>query len=192
MGRCRTPLCPPNRIFIINRDLSPVPDKWNQFFVYYYTKRQTQHADIRDKTRSIQKAAALLVKGVRISLVLQLHWLPVRQRVEFKVAILVHQAMDVYSDQALSGHAPSCLADDWCLIIDSRLRRLRSAETSIRFSSVRRGPTSETEPAVHLDIESGTIYWPTSDSWTCHTAVSDTCWRHFFCQLDQSAVWISL
>jgi len=34
----------------------------------------------------------------------QLHWLPVQQRVTFKLACLVHQS--------LSGHAPVYLADD--------------------------------------------------------------------------------
>jgi len=48
---------------------------------------------------------------------MQLHWLPVRQCVYFKVASFVHQS---------SGIAPSYLADDYRLVADTRERRLRS------------------------------------------------------------------
>ena len=48
----------------------------------------------------------------------QLHWLPVRQRVHFKMAAFVHQS--------LSGISPSYLADDCRLVADARERRLRS------------------------------------------------------------------
>ena len=48
----------------------------------------------------------------------QLHWLPVRQRVDFKVATLVHQS--------LSGISPPYLADDYRLVADALERRLRS------------------------------------------------------------------
>ena len=73
--------------------------------------------------QSVQNAAARLVTGTRhsdrISPVLrQLHWLPVRQRVDFKVAALVHQS--------LSGISPSYLVDDCRLVADARERRLRS------------------------------------------------------------------
>ena len=47
-----------------------------------------------------------------------LHWLPVRQRVDFKVATLVYRS--------LSGTLPSYLADDCLLIVDARERRLYS------------------------------------------------------------------
>ena len=58
--------------------------------------------------QSVQNAAARLVKGTRrcdnISPVLrQLHWLPVRQRVVFKIATLVYRF--------LSSNAPGYLAD---------------------------------------------------------------------------------
>ena len=50
------------------------------------------------KIQSVQNAAARLVKGTRhcdsITPVLQkLHWLPIRRRVEFKLACLVHQSL---------------------------------------------------------------------------------------------------
>ena len=48
----------------------------------------------------------------------QLHWLPVRHHIEFKVATLVHQS--------LSGISPPYLADDCRLVADARERRLRS------------------------------------------------------------------
>ena len=50
----------------------------------------------------------------------QLHWLPVRQRVDFKVATLVHRS--------LSGDAPTYLSDDCHLVADVAGRRLRSAD----------------------------------------------------------------
>ena len=78
---------------------------------------------LMNRLQSVQNAAARLVTGTRrsdhISPVLrQLHWLPVRQRVDFKVATLVHQS--------LSGISPSYLANDCRLVADARERRLRS------------------------------------------------------------------
>jgi len=70
-----------------------------------------------------QNAAARLVTGARrcdhITPVLrQLHWLPVRQHVVFKIAGLVHQS--------LVGLAPVYLADDCRLLSDVGRRPLRS------------------------------------------------------------------
>jgi len=81
-----------------------------------------------NRLQSIQNAAARLVTGTRrsghISPVLcQLHWLPVRQRVDFKVATLVHES--------LSGISPPYLADDCRLVADARERRLRSTASRI-------------------------------------------------------------
>ena len=47
----------------------------------------------------------------------KLHWLPVRQRVVFKIATLVHRS--------LSGNAPGYLADDCQLVADARWPRVR-------------------------------------------------------------------
>jgi len=49
----------------------------------------------------------------------QLHWLPVRHRVEFKIATLVYLS--------LSSIAPACLAADCQLVSDEGHRLLRSA-----------------------------------------------------------------
>jgi len=49
----------------------------------------------------------------------QLHWLPVRRRVEFKMASLVYQV--------LSSKVPSCLADDIHLASESSACSLRSS-----------------------------------------------------------------
>jgi len=64
------------------------------------------------RLQSVQNAAARLVTGTRrtdrITPVLQsLQWLPVRQRVTFKLATLVHKC--------LNGRAPGYLADDFRL-----------------------------------------------------------------------------
>lgn len=68
------------------------------------------------KLQSVQNAAARLITGARrcdhITPVLrQLHWLPLRRWVDYKVACLVHQS--------LSGHAPRYLADDINLVANS-------------------------------------------------------------------------
>jgi len=73
--------------------------------------------------QSVQNAAARLVSGARrydrITLVLQeLHWLPVRRRVDFKMATLVYLS--------LSGMAPAYLAADCQLVSDEGRRQLRS------------------------------------------------------------------
>jgi hypothetical protein len=79
----------------------------------------------------IQNAAARLVTGVRkfdhISSTLRdLHWLPVRQRIIYKVALLVFKC--------LHGLAPSYLADD-CIPVSTLAGRqqLRSADTGVLF-----------------------------------------------------------
>jgi len=82
--------------------------------------------ELISRLQSVQNAVARLVTSTRgsnhISLVLrQLHWLPVRQRVVFKVATLVYQS--------LSGHAPGYLVNDCQLVTYIRVRQLRSADT---------------------------------------------------------------
>ena len=77
------------------------------------------------RLQSVQNAAARLITDTRrcdhITPVLrQLHWLPVRQRVAFKVATFVYRS--------LSGDAPAYLIDDCRLVADVRERRLRSAD----------------------------------------------------------------
>jgi len=54
----------------------------------------------------------------------QLHWLLVRQRVTFKIAVLVFQC--------LTGQAPAYLADDCRLTSDVSTRRLRSTDSDVR------------------------------------------------------------
>ena len=61
------------------------------------------------RLHSVQNAVARLVTGARLSdhmapVLRQLHWLPVRQQVAFKVAGLVHQS--------LAGAAPTYIADE--------------------------------------------------------------------------------
>jgi len=77
----------------------------------------------------VQNAAARLVTGAgrrdHITPVLRrLDWLPVRQRVVFKVAGLVHQS--------LGGVAPAYLIDDCRPLSDAGRRPLRSSFSDIR------------------------------------------------------------
>jgi len=83
--------------------------------------------ELMRRLQSVQNAAARLITGTRrcdhISPVLRkLHWLPVRQRVSYKIVTLVHRC--------LSGHVPSYLADDCRLVTDAGIRRLCSARHS--------------------------------------------------------------
>ena len=51
----------------------------------------------------------------------QLHWLPVRKRVDFKMATLVYRS--------LSGMAPAYLAGECQLVSEEGRRQLRSADS---------------------------------------------------------------
>jgi len=78
--------------------------------------------------QSVQNAAARLVTGAQrrdhiTPILRQLHWLPVRQRVTFKIAVLVFQC--------LTGQAPAYLADDCQLTSYVSTRRLRSTDTAM-------------------------------------------------------------
>jgi len=79
------------------------------------------------RLQAVQNAAARLVTETRmldhISPVLrQLHWLPVRQRVTLKLAVLIFKA--------LHGLAPRYLADDCQLVTDIGRRHLRSSKSA--------------------------------------------------------------
>jgi len=80
--------------------------------------------NVMRRVQSLQNAAARLITGARrrdhITPVLrQLHWLPVRRRVEFKLACLVRQA--------LCGQMPTYLADDIRLVSEGNRQSLRSS-----------------------------------------------------------------
>ena len=80
------------------------------------------------RLQAVQNAAARLVTGARrrdhITPVLrQLHWLPVRQRVNFKLAVLVFKA--------LHGLTSCYLVDDCQLVTDAGRRQLRSSDAAI-------------------------------------------------------------
>jgi len=77
---------------------------------------------LMSRLHSVQNAAARLVSALRccdhITPVLQeLHWLPVRRRVDFKMATLVYLS--------LSGMAPPYLAADCQLVSDEGRRQLK-------------------------------------------------------------------
>ena len=115
----------------------------------------------------VQNAAARLMMGTRACdhnypVLRQLHWLPVWQRAEFRIATLVYRS--------LSGNAPGYLADDCQLVADARVRQRRSADTrTLVVSRTRSG--LETGPLPPQDHKSGTVCRPIdSDYVGCHTA----------------------
>ena len=76
------------------------------------------------RVQLVQNAAARLLTGARrrdhISPVLRRqHWLPVRMRIDFKLACLVHLS--------LAGQAPHYLAEDIHLVAAGPGRQLRSS-----------------------------------------------------------------
>ena len=84
-------------------------------------------AEVSSQCGMRQNAAARLVAGSRrsdhITPVLRpLHWLPVRRRIEFKLALLIHKS--------LNGSTPRYLSDDCQLVSDVGRRRLRSSDVS--------------------------------------------------------------
>jgi len=83
------------------------------------------------RLQSVQNADTRLITGTRrtehITPVLQsLHWLPVRQRILFKVAVLVHKC--------LNGRVQAYLADD-CRWIRHRRAGLRSSSDVMKQRS---------------------------------------------------------
>jgi len=81
--------------------------------------------DLLRRLQSVQNAAARLVTGTRrcehiTPAFQQLHWLPVRKCIQYKVASIAFRA--------LLGLAPDYLAGDCQLVADSGQRSLRSAE----------------------------------------------------------------
>jgi len=79
------------------------------------------------RLQSVQNAALRLITGSlrrdHITAILrQLHWLPVRRRVDFKIAVLVFQC--------LTGQAPGSLAEDCQLVAELSACRLQSADTA--------------------------------------------------------------
>ena len=91
--------------------------------------------DLLRRLQSVQNAAARLVAGSRRSghitpVLRRLHWLPVRRRIEFKLALLIYES--------LNGSTPRYLSDDCQLVSDVGRRRLRSSDVStcIAYGSI--------------------------------------------------------
>ena len=107
---------------------------------------------LMQRLQAVQNAAARLVTGTRrrdhITPVLQLHWLPVRQRVNFKLAVLVFKA--------LHGLAPCYLANDYQLVTDAGRRHLDAHQKPLHVYFNVPTPASATERLELLDHLFGT------------------------------------
>ena len=133
--------------------------------------------ELMRRLQSVQNAAVRLMTGTRrcdyITPVLrQLHWLPVGQRVDFKIVTLVHRS--------LSGHIPSYLADDCRLITDARARRLRSADTRTLAVGRTRRTISATEHLLPRHHGCGTVCHPSCGNPNCHIYNLGVHLRHFY------------
>ena len=87
------------------------------------------------RVQSVQNAAARLVTGARrcdhvTPVQRQLHWLPVRQQIIFKIVGLVHQS--------LAGVAPAYLTNDCRRLSEVNSRPPRSGSSDIRMLSMPR------------------------------------------------------
>jgi len=121
------------------------------------------------RVQSLQNAAARLTTGARrrdhITPVLcQLHWLPVRRRVEFKLACLVRQA--------LCGQMPIYLADDIHLVDPFGLPLITCARYHVRTTAL------ETEALALSAHELGTVCRAANGHLTSATNILKHCWRH--------------
>ena len=108
------------------------------------------------QVQSVQNAAARLITGAKrrehiTHILRQLHWLPVRRSVEFKIASLVYQV--------LSRKIPTYLSDDIHLASESSAHSLGSSSgesvLSLVFTVV-----LVTDVLLQLDHVSGTTYLP--------------------------------
>jgi len=106
--------------------------------------------------QSVQNAAARLVtrtgrcEHITQSVLRELHWLPVRRRVEFKIATLVFKA--------LNGLAPPYLVDDcnnWSAITFADYVQL--SPSRVRYLGQGHGQGSVTDRSPSPDHESGTV-----------------------------------
>ena len=146
-----------------------------------------QHKDCRTlyslrKLQSVQNATARLITGTRrrdhITPVLrELHWLPIRECVRFKVASLVRQS--------LSGQAPLYLTDDCCLVSDSTRRSLRSAD--VPTCVVPRAVTA-TDLLQPLGLACGTLFRSSCAIQTSPTDCSDD--STFSGKHEHGALWL--
>jgi len=121
--------------------------------------------------QSVQNTAVRIVTGSsqcdHISPVLrQLHWLPVGQRVMFKIATLVHRS---------TSPCPVMPQDTWPTIVISLLTPVSDNCVLLTFEhslSVGHAAVLETGPLPPQHHKSGTVCRAISDCVGCHTASS--------------------
>ena len=95
------------------------------------------------------------------SLLKQLHWLSVHQRVVFKITWLVHQS--------LAGVVPLYLADDFLLFSECGRRSLRSSSNDIRTVVVPRTQNKSNDKFLSC---CGTFFHQNVGHHSCHLTVS--------------------
>ena len=127
------------------------------------------------RLQSVQNTAARLVTGARrrdhaTPLLKQLHWLPVRHQVVFKIAGLVYQS--------LAGVALLYLADDSLLLSECGRCSLQCSSNDIRTLVV---PRTHTNSATHvfqlLAHDCGTILHENFCRHSCRLTFSGITWR---------------
>jgi len=84
----------------------------------------------------------------------ELHWLPVRQRVEFKFAVFVYKSLD-------HGLTAPYQIDDCQLVANSGRRRLRSADVDTMSCIVPRTNTQLDDSLDRCFVVAGPRFWHT-------------------------------
>ena len=137
------------------------------------------------KLQSVQNTTMWLITGTRrcdhITLVLrELHWLPIRERVKFKVACLVRQS--------LSRQAPLYLADDCCLVSDSTLY----GQLTFRLAWCQEHTAvTATQLLQPLDLTCGTLFRSSCAIQASGMDCLDDSWRDIFSvNHERGALWL--
>jgi len=107
--------------------------------------------ELMRRLQSVQNAAARLITGTRrcdhISPVLrQLHWLPMHQRVNYKIATLVHWSLSRATWLTTDDSSPTPVSDD-CVL-----------PTLVHWSSVAHKALLAIEYLLRQHLGSGTVY----------------------------------
>jgi len=175
----------------VTRSLTPAAA---QTVVQAFISRRLDHCNsllygvsenLMRRVQSVKNAVARLLTGARrrdhISPVLRrLHWLPVRRRIDFKLAFLVHLS--------LAGQAPHYLAEDIHLVAAGPGRQFRSSTD--RSCSV---PLTYSTSGDRSFAAAGTRVWNSLPSNLCDEKLSFRSFRrllktHWF-TADHSAMW---
>lgn len=146
---------------------------------YWWGKGQTTHTSVEHSDQlqshlSVTPTTIRICTGLQATILVILFIQPIQT-----VFIWTMGGIDQWKmvHQALSGHSPSYQADDCCLRPHHRC--LPQKIVLGWHSDVSCQSDMQQQLSVQLYLKSTGIWWKTSNTQTCHTAVLDSWWRHF-------------